>query len=112
MEELNSCHQKHNENINHFFQKLEILNSRALSAAQQYTDNRLELPGKIQIINEITLNRFIYHSMMRWEDFSNINSAYTAAISEERALNIQRPINKSKFCKLCKKTNHDTNQCP
>lgn len=116
MEELNNCFQKPNENINDFFQRLEILNSRALSAAQQYTNIPSHLPGKIQTINEITLNRFIYHShsaisqMLRWKDFDNLNSAYSAALAEEKALNIQK-TSKIKFCKICKRNNHDTFQC-
>jgi len=73
------------------------------------------MQGRVQTINEITLNRFIHHSipaisqMLRWKDFDNLNSAYTAALAEERALNIQKP--KSKFCKICKKNNHDTSHC-
>ncbi|KAK0070967.1 hypothetical protein PV326_001853, partial [Microctonus aethiopoides] len=95
-QELNNCKQNYNENVSDFFQRIEILNSRALSAAQQYTKNASDLPGKIQTINEITLNRFIYHStpnisqMLRWKDFDNLNSAYTAALTEERALNINK----------------------
>lgn len=112
MEELNNCKQHSNESVSDFFQRLEILNSRALSAAQQHTKNVIDLPGKIQTINELTLNRFIHHSspnisqMLRWKDLENLNSAYTAALTEERALNINR-----KFCKICRKNNHDTSQC-
>lgn len=113
MEELNNCKQNYNENISDYFQRLEILNSRALSAAQQYTVKQEDLSGKLLTINEITSNRFIYHSspnisqMLRWKDFENLNSAYSAALAEERAIN----INKSKFCRICKKNNHDTSQC-
>ncbi|KAK0072243.1 hypothetical protein PV326_000258 [Microctonus aethiopoides] len=112
MEELNNSKQNFNENVSDYFQRLEILNSCALSAAQQYTIKQEELPGKLLMINEITLNRFIYHSspnisqMLRWKEFENLNSACTAALAEERALNII----KSKFCRICKKNNHDTVQ--
>ncbi|KAK0074644.1 hypothetical protein PV325_007991, partial [Microctonus aethiopoides] len=82
MEELNNCKQNFNENISDYFQRLEILNSRALSAAQQYT-------------------------MLRWKEFENLNSAYTAALAEERALS----INKTKFCRNCKRNNHNTSDC-
>lgn len=115
MEELNNCRQNYSESVSDFFQRLEVLNSRAISAVQQYTSDHRDIPGKIQAINEITLNRFVYHShpsisqMLRWKDFDSLNSAYTAAIAEERALNIQKP--KTKFCKICNRKNHDTSQC-
>lgn len=48
MEELNNCKQNFNENISDFFQRIEILNSRALSAAQQYTKNVIDLPEKVK----------------------------------------------------------------
>lgn len=115
MEELNNCQQGHNENITNFYHRLETLNSRVLSAAQQYTTDTKCLPGKIQSINEITLNRFVYLSnpqisqMLRWREFDNINSAFTAALTEEKALNIQ--YHSKQFCKICKKTNHDSRNC-
>jgi len=115
MEELNSCKQSFSETVNDFYQRLEILNSRAISAAQQYANDPRDIPGKIQTINEISLNRFVYHShpaisqMLRWKEFDSLNSAYSAAISEERALNIQK--SKQKFCKNCNKKNHDASQC-
>lgn len=114
MEELNNSRQNFNESITDYFQRLEMLNSRAISAARQYTENAQNINGKIETINEITLNRFVYHSipqisqMLRWKDFNNLNSAYTAAVTEERALNIR---NTSKFCKICRKSNHDTSNC-
>lgn len=116
MEELNNTKQNFNESIADYYQKLETLNSRALSAAQQNTTDPTILPGKIQTINEITLNRFVYHSipsisqMLRWKEFDNLNSAYTAALAEERALNIQN-LRKNRFCNICRNTNHDTSQC-
>lgn len=112
MEDLNNCKQISNESVSDFFQRLELLNSRALSATQQYTSDKSLLPGKLQSINEITLNRFIYHSnprisqMLRWKDFTTLNQAYTAAVAEERALNIYK-----QFCKICRKNNHDTQRC-
>lgn len=103
MEELNNCKGNSNEPVNSFYQRLESLNSRALSSVTFQNSDQNLLPGKIQAINEITLNRFIFHSlpsisqMLRWKDFDNLNSAYTATISEERALNIHTK-NKSAFC--------------
>ncbi|KAF5278273.1 hypothetical protein FQR65_LT15707 [Abscondita terminalis] len=117
MEELNNSKQNPNENISQYFQRIELLNARALSAVQQYTSDPNLLQGKIHTINEITLNRFIYHShpaisqMLRWKDFDNLNAAFTAALTEEKALNIHKPYQKRLFCKICKRTNHETSQC-
>ncbi|KAF5279736.1 hypothetical protein FQA39_LY05426 [Lamprigera yunnana] len=116
LEELNSCKQFYNESISDFFQLLEIINSRALSAVHQDTTDQNISSGKIASINEITLNRFIFHSnaqisqMLRWKNFENLNSAYTAALSKEKALNIQK-YSKPKFCKICGRNNHDTSHC-
>lgn len=116
MEELNSCKQSQSESISSFYQRLQKLSSRALSAIQQCSNDPLEIPGKKKAVEEITLNRFMYHSssqisqMLRWKDFDNLNSAYTAAVSEERALNIHK-YQKQKSCNICGKTNHDTSQC-
>ncbi|KAL0278097.1 UNVERIFIED_CONTAM: hypothetical protein PYX00_000006 [Menopon gallinae] len=62
MEELNNCKQRENESVSDFFQRLEILNARALTAVRQYSKNTEDIPGKITTINEITLNRFVFHS--------------------------------------------------
>lgn len=116
MEELNNCKQYPRESVNDFFQRIEMLNSRALSAVKLHTQDLAVLQGKIQTINEISLNRFIFHSlpgisqMLRWKDFKDLNSAFTAAVAEERALNIHHP-SKSKFCSNCKRNNHSTFEC-
>ena len=68
------------------------------------------------MINDITLNRFIHHThpqisqMLRYREFKNINSAFTAAIAEEKAL---RLTYKETFnqCRICSRTNHTTNNC-
>ncbi|KAK9739826.1 Integrase core domain [Popillia japonica] len=114
MEELNNCRQYPKESVNDFFQRLEVLNSRALSTIKLNTQDESVRNGKTQAINEITLNRFIFHSrpeisqMLRWKDFNDLNSAFTAAVSEERAFNI-RP--NKKFCNICKRDNHNTFEC-
>lgn len=75
---------KFNEIVADYYQRLETLNSRSLSAAQQNTTDPTIVPGKIQSINNITLNLFVYHSipsislMLWWKEFDNLNSAYTA----------------------------------
>ncbi|KAK5637770.1 hypothetical protein RI129_000048 [Pyrocoelia pectoralis] len=105
MEELNNCKQHFNESVHDFFQRLEILNSRALASVKLQNQDISLLQGKIQAIEEITLSRFVFHSipaisqMLRWKDFDSLNAAFTAAISEERAINLNK-FNKPKFCKF------------
>lgn len=116
MEDLNNCKQTYSEDITGFHQRLIKLSSRALGAIQQYASDPLEIPGKRKAVEEVTLNRFVYHSspqisqMLRWKDFDNLNSAYSAAVSEERALNMYHP-KRRKACDICRKMNHDTSQC-
>lgn len=116
MEELNNCRQFSSEGINAFDQRLLTLSSRALSAIQQYESDPLEIPGTKRSVEEATLNRFVYHSssqisqMLRWKDFDNLNAAYSAAVSEERALNMHK-YTKQRSCKICGRTNHETSQC-
>lgn len=116
MEDLNNCKQTYSEDITSYHQRLIKLSSRALSAIQQYSSDPSEIPGKKKAVEEVTLNRFVYHSslqisqMLRWKDFDNLNSAYSAAVSEERALNMNHP-KRRQACNICGKTNHDTSQC-
>lgn len=94
MEELNNCKQFHAESINVFYQRLLLLSSRALRAIQQYASDPTEILGKRKAVEEITLNRFVYHSnsqisqFLGWKDFDTLNAASTAALLEERALNM------------------------
>ena len=68
------------------------------------------------MINNITLNRFVYHSlpaisqMLRYREFDNINKAFTAAIAEEKALRLTYKENPVR-CKNCGRTNHTTANC-
>lgn len=92
MEDLNNCKQFCNESISDLHQKLEVLNSPTLCATKQDNTDVRELLGKIKTINEITLNRCVYHSnqmisqMLRWKDFDNLNSDYCSAVVEHFAL--------------------------
>ena len=113
LEELRSVRQGPQENVSQFYQKLEDLNSKVLGAIYNSKCNEETLNGQLLMINNITLNRFVYHShpaisqMLRYREFDNINKAFTAAIAEEKAL---RLIYKENFvrCRNCGRTNHIT----
>ena len=115
MEELNNCKQNSKETINEFFQRLETIVSRLIASTQQTCNIPAEIPGKLKMLNEIALNRFVYHSkpeisqMLRWKDFDSLNSVYSAAVSEERAIAMTRNLNQ--YCKNCKTNTHDTRNC-
>lgn len=46
------------------------------------------------MINDMTLNRFIYHGIpqisqiLRYREFKNINATFTAAVAEEKSLKL------------------------
>lgn len=136
VEELSNIRQFSNETITDYYNKLENLNSRIISSIQQFTINAAEIPGKIKFVNDITLNRFIFHSkpeisqMLRWKEFSNLTSAHTAAVNEEQALKIHSKFNTPfyskqptstntpirnfdihKTCTYCKNAGHTINEC-
>ena len=68
------------------------------------------------MINNITLNRFVYHSlpaisqMLRYREFDNINKAFTAAIAEEKALRLSYKENPVRY-RNYGRTNHTTANC-
>ena len=147
IEELTNCRQESNESITEFYERLENLSCGIISSLKVDTKDKKSLSSKSEYVNEITLNRFIFHSnskisqMLRWKNFDNINSAYSAAIAEEKILEMTkgnkycncnsrnsnshewkvRPkpdVSKTmssvripKFCRYCKKSGHLLEEC-
>lgn len=115
MEELSKCKENSNESITNFFQRLETIQSNLLSSINGDGQSQAEISGKRSTVREMTLNRYIYHSnpqisqMLRWKDFTDLNSAFSAAVAEERVINSQK--SQTLFCHICKRRNHDTSQC-
>lgn len=62
LEELNSLKQETNETVSQFYQRLEDTSSKVLGAVHASNANANTLPGRLSMINEITLNRFIHHT--------------------------------------------------
>lgn len=135
LQELNSIQQGRNESVSDFYQRLEDLNSRVLAALHSTETNAGMLKGRIAMISDMSLNRFVYHTcppisqMLRYRDFSKISDAFTAAIAEEKILKAQnfkqgnfhdyrdkrvyfaQPINNSVQCHYCKKQGHLIKDC-
>lgn len=122
MEELNTIKQFRNEFVVNFYNRIENLTTRILNSLNCKTP--AELQGRTETISELALQRFIYHSLpeisrfLRGKDLFSISTALTSAMEEERALQMHtrtkftiQPSQNYKFCTICKKTNHTTNQC-
>ncbi|KAK9295327.1 hypothetical protein QLX08_010313 [Tetragonisca angustula] len=94
LDELSSIRQGPQENVLQYYQRLEDLNSKVLGAIHNSNYNEKTFNGQLLTINNITLNRFVYHGhpaisqMLRYREFDNINKAFTAAIAEEKALRL------------------------
>ena len=116
LEELNSIGQKHNETVSQYYQRIEDLSSRILAVIHSTETNNATLAGRIAMINDMTLNCFVYHThpqisqILRYREFKTMNNALTAATVEEKALNLKftQPFQK---CLICNRTNHSTNEC-
>lgn len=108
--------QEIHENVSQFYQRLEDLHSKVLGTMHSTESNQEVLNGRLLMVNGITLNRFVHHThpqisqMLRYREFKNINSAFTAAIAEEKALRLTYN-EKSHQCRICDRTNHTTNNC-
>lgn len=116
LEELNSIRQGNNESVSQFYQRLEDLASRILGIVHATEPNEAQLKGRLLMVNEMTLNRFIYHThpqvsqMLRYREFKQINEAFTAALAEEKALRLNSRNNNQSKCAICGK-NHPTQSC-
>lgn len=94
LEELSSTRQLIHESVSQFYQRLEDINSRILAIIHSTENDVTKLSGRISMINDVTLNRFIYHTqpqisqMLRYREFECINKALTAAIAEEKVLKL------------------------
>lgn len=117
LEELNNIRQSRNEDVSHFYQRLEDLTSRILAVIHTQDGNKASLTGRVSMITDMTLNRFVYHShpqisqMLRYREFRTINEAFTAAAAEEKALRLRFEKPSVQKCQICHKSNHATRDC-
>lgn len=112
MEELNNARQGKHESVNDYYQRHELLSSRALNATRQYTSDPSLVPGKLEagLKTQPSIDLFIIRiPRSHMESLQILNSAFAAAVSEERALNIHK--RRQKWCQNCKRTGHETETC-
>lgn len=94
LEELSNVKQGYHETISQYYQRLEDVTSRILACIHATEKDDTLLKGRSVMVNDMTLNRFIYHSipqisqMLRYREFKTINEAFSAAITEEKALRL------------------------
>lgn len=91
------------------------------------------------MVKQMTLNGFVFHTqpqisqMLRYRNFDNINKAFTAALTEEKALSLNESsrqqtgyqhtstansvksnqpvlLNKHEQCRYCKNLGHNINE--
>lgn len=128
MEELDKCEQEHNESANEFYLRIENLTAKIREKIKNTPQHRSLIKGKLALIDENALRRFVncskpeLSSVLRHQPFESLNEALSLAREEEAFLNKRKnntnnKYNKKpenalqKFCKICKKNNHLTNQC-
>ncbi|KAK9739093.1 Retrotransposon gag protein [Popillia japonica] len=115
LEELSNMRQSNSETVSKFYQRLKDLTSRILGIIYTTEDKEDKLKGRILMIQDMALNRFIYHThssisqMLRYREFKSINAALTAA-TEEKALRLTYRSSSSR-CRNCGRNNHDTRDC-
>ena len=124
MEELNQLRQNQNEPIIKFYERIDQLSTRLLNSLS--FKNPTEHLGKIETIKELALSRLMYHSnsdisrFLRSQNITDINTAISKALEEERAISISRnefkPRNSNNSfnqnnCNYCKRFGHNSNQC-
>ncbi|XP_076677803.1 uncharacterized protein LOC143373941 [Andrena cerasifolii] len=116
-EELHSIRQEQNESVTQFYQRLEDLSSRILGTLHAVHSEDTTLSGRLAMVNDMALNRFIYHThpqisqMLRYREFKSVNNAFTAAVAKEKALCLRYDNNQFLRCKICLRTNHSTKDC-
>lgn len=121
LEDINAMKQNRNESVTEYFQRLEETSSRLLAVIYAEESDPQILPGRVSMITDMTLNRFVYHTqphisqLLRYRDLKTINEALTAATTEEKVFqrnpNGNQATHHYQKCAICKKSNHQTHQC-
>lgn len=124
--ELQQCKQIPRETISQYIVRIETAAKRLIVSVQQSIEDSSELKGRIAAMNDLILHTFVLNvdsrigNILRARNVKNLSEAMQVAIEEEKILNlventrnftIKNLPNNRKFCKICKKTNHNTNNC-
>lgn len=127
-EQLETCKQKPNESIKEFYSRIERLNSRIIQKIKENTTSRSMLIGKLALIEDMALRRFTHHCkpeisiILRHKNCNSMNEALSIASEEEAFISMQNQLrntslnntnsnNSRKYCKICRKNNHNTRDC-
>lgn len=116
--ELTNLKQNSNENVSQFVCRVEACLKRTINSTQQQNSDSTSLKGKLEMLDEIALNRFIYFSLphisnvLRIRELKTLNEAISVAVAEEQVQNMYF-TNKfnTKYCKNCKTSTHNTIDC-
>lgn len=141
LNELTNLQQKPNENITSFVERLELLLKRlTVSITQNTTDIDTLLAGRLNLMNEIAMSRFVHFTNSKISDrlratkFQNLNEAISTALAEESALRMINPnsfrnsanslakpnfikplfpktFHEKRYCSYCKTNTHNTDKC-
>lgn len=119
MEELNTLKQIQQEPIIKFYNKIDNIFTRLINSIQ--IEDAVERQSRITMLKELSLQRFIYHSIpeisrfLRGKNIPTLSEALNIAQDEERALNMNKGSSSSpsfsKFCNFCKKSGHLYKDC-
>lgn len=120
MEELNTIKQHNTESVLSFYNRIDKLCTRILNSVSCRDEG--ERLGRVETIKELSLQRFILHSLpdisrfLRGKEPKNLSDAFNAAAEEERALQVSKSNylhnhNKNKYCSNCKTKSHNTRDC-
>lgn len=118
MEELNTIKQNANETVQYFYNRIDKLCTRILNSLT-CPDERERL-GRVETIKELSLQRFILHSIpdisrfLRSKEPKTLSEAFNAALEEERALQVSKSNFNNrppKFCSNCRTKTHNTRDC-
>lgn len=128
--ELTTLKQSFTETLSQFTYRLETCLKRTINSMTQDVDLNLDpriLEGKLEMLQEIALNRFTYFTAtaisnaLRIREIKTLNDAITMAKAEERIQQMvtgkplvkdSKNLNKStKSCTYCKKPGHLIEEC-
>lgn len=118
--DLQNCKQGQSESVTQYSIRLEACLTRLQADIQNSCTDRNLLLGKITAMEELALSLFQLglnpniSNIVRCRNPSTLNEAISLAVEEEKIfklVKITQPKHPTKFCSLCKKTNHSFSEC-
>lgn len=115
MEDLNNLKQLSKESVLAYYSKIDALQNRILSTIGSSEENK----GKIELIKDLALNRFVHHSnpeisrFLRCQNLTDISDALSKAMDEEKALKMSTCVSDkfNSFCNFCQMKGHEIQNC-